>query len=151
MQVLDWSNDRAYREIPLSEGDSDPPDTPCILQTTDLGSITHGSHKPMPDFVSPFLNYTDNKIRDWMEHHRFPGFAEATFTVLDQLTIAEGTYRVGYCNSLFDPQPGTRMFPTIPYNDLSVWVKIELLEISWYEMVDEAEGTFTCNDPAAAK
>ncbi|EZF33709.1 hypothetical protein TMEN_3370 [Trichophyton mentagrophytes] len=98
-----------------------------------------------------FLNYTDNKIRDWMEHHRCPGFAEATFTVLDQLTIAEGPYRVGYCNSLSDPQPGTRMFPTIPYNDLSAWVKIELLEISWYEMVDEAEGIFTCNDPAAAK
>lgn len=37
--------------------------SPCILQTTDLDSITHGSRKPMPEFESPFLNMTDNEIR----------------------------------------------------------------------------------------
>ncbi|OAL64877.1 hypothetical protein A7C99_4313 [Trichophyton rubrum] len=150
-KVLDWFIDEAYRGILLSEEDSDPPGAPCILQTTDLSSITHGSRKPMSDFESPFLNYTDNEIRDWMEHHSCPGFAEATFTILDQLTIDEGTCRVGYCNSFPDPQPDTRMFTTIPYNDLSVRVTIELGEISWCEIVEETEGTFTRNDPAAAK
>lgn len=149
--MLDWFIDEAYRGILLSEEDSDPPGAPCIIQTTDLSSITHGSRKPMSDFESPFLNYTDNEIRNWMEHHPCPGFAEATFTILDQLTIDEGTCRVGYCSGLSDPQRDTRMFTTIPYNDVSLRVTIELGEISWCEIVEETEGTFTRNDPAAAK
>ncbi|EEQ31053.1 hypothetical protein McanCB56680_003691 [Microsporum canis] len=66
--------DEAYREILLSEDDTGPPGAPCILQTTDLSSISHGSRKPMAKLKSPFLNKADNEIRDWVRHHRCPGF-----------------------------------------------------------------------------
>lgn len=47
---------------------------PCI-QTTDLDSITHGSRKPMHEFDSPFLGWTEDQVRDWVIKHRHPNFA----------------------------------------------------------------------------
>ncbi|EFR04769.1 hypothetical protein MGYG_07776 [Nannizzia gypsea CBS 118893] len=69
----------------------------CTMHTPNvLLEFKHGSRKPISGFKSPFLNNTDGGIRDWMAHHRYPGFAESTFTVLDQQAVDEDACRTSY-------------------------------------------------------
>lgn len=104
--------------------------SPCILQTTDLDSIAHGSRKPMPDFESPFLNMTDNEIRDWMLQHRHPNFAQLTFTILDQNTVEHQISRIGY---VWEDDPDDRMLLADFFAGLYIRVPISMGTISWDE------------------
>ena len=70
--------------------DGDVGVSPCILKTTDLDSITHGSRKPMRPFESPFLSKSDDEIRTWMKENKHPNFGELTFTILDEDFIGTG-------------------------------------------------------------
>jgi hypothetical protein len=117
-------------------GEIDTAGAPCILQTTDLDSITHGSRKPMPDFDSPFLNMTDAEIREWMLKHRHPNFEGSTFTVLDQQTVERKICRIGYIN---EKDPDDRMLWTDFYADMFVRVPISVVTISWED--EERVGT----------
>jgi hypothetical protein len=114
-QILDDFIDQAYEGwYELVEGEESPAESPCILQTMDLDLISHGSRKPMTDFESPFLNWTDNEIRDWMVTHQHPNFAQSTFTILDQNTVDHQISRIGYID---EEDPDDRMlladfFPT---------------------------------------
>jgi hypothetical protein len=85
--MLDEFIDEAYEGWVDLVGEDARGASLCILQTTDLDSIIHGSRKPMPNFESLFLNQTDTEIREWMLNHPHPNFARSTFTVLDQNTI----------------------------------------------------------------
>ncbi|KAF3492365.1 uncharacterized protein GIQ15_01882 [Arthroderma uncinatum] len=138
--ILDNFIDEAYEGILRGDDGINTPVCPCILQTTDLRSISHGSRKPMPEFVSPFLNKTDEEIRDWMLKHPYPGFAEGTFTVLDQQTIDSGLSRIGYCG---EKSPDPRMLISDPYADLIVRASVEMCESDWEEEVAEADGVRT--------
>lgn len=39
---------------------------------------------------------TDDEIRGWMREHKHPGFAQLTFTILDEDTVRNKTCRIGY-------------------------------------------------------
>ena len=110
--------------------------SPCILQTTDLDSITHGSRKPMPNFESPFLNKTDTEIREWMLKHRHSNFAESTFTTLDQNTVESRICRIGYISEKY---PDDRMLWSDFYADLYIRVPIRMGTLGWEE--EELVGT----------
>ncbi|EGD88115.1 hypothetical protein H112_04597 [Trichophyton rubrum D6] len=66
--------DQAYVGVMDIVGEDGSGSAPCI-QTTDLDSITHGSRKPMHEFDSPFLGWTEDQVRDWVIKHRHPNFA----------------------------------------------------------------------------
>jgi hypothetical protein len=117
----------------LAVNDSDPGVSPCILTTTDLDSITHGSRKPMRAFESPFLGKSDDEIRAWMKEHEHPNFARLTFTILDEHTIKNKTCRVGYTRG------DDRMLITDFYANLYIRVPIEMVTLSWDE--EEYVGT----------
>lgn len=103
--------------------------SPCILQTTDLDSIAHGSRKPMPDFESPFLGMTDDEVRDWMlKHQHPPDFAQSTFTILDQNTVERRISRIGYAGEI---DPDDRMLWADFFADLYVRVPIEMGTTGW--------------------
>jgi hypothetical protein len=113
--------------------DSDPRVSPCILTTTDLDSITHGSRKTMRAFEYPFLGKSDDEIRAWMKEHEHPNFARLTFTILDEHTIKNKTCRVGYTRG------DDRMLITDFYANLYIRVPIEMVTLSWDE--EEYVGT----------
>ena len=106
--------------------------SPCILNTKDLSSITHGSRKPMPDFESPFLGQTDDQIRQWMKDQTTPNFAKCTFTILDEDTVKNKTCRVGHVDD-------DRILLTDFYTTMVVRVPIEMATVSWesYEYVGD--------------
>lgn len=118
--------------------DGDVGGIPCILTTTDLDSVAHGSRKPMQDFHSPFLNKTEDEIRAWMlEHvHNHPNFARTTFTILDENTVKNKICRMGYISEV---TPDDRMLCTDFYADMYVRVPIEMGTLSWDE--EELVGT----------
>ncbi|KIN09074.1 hypothetical protein OIDMADRAFT_23793 [Oidiodendron maius Zn] len=95
-QVLDEFIDQAYEGCFAMVDDGDVGASPCILETTDLNSVQHGSRKPARAFESPFLGKTDDEIREWVKEHPHPSFAQLTFTILDEDTIKNKTCRVGY-------------------------------------------------------
>lgn len=113
--------------------DGDVGASPCILETTDLDSVQHGSRKPAQAFESPFLGKTDDEIRAWVKEHTHPSFATLTFTILDEGTIKNKTCRVGY--TLGDD----RMLVTDFYATMYVRVPIEMVTVSWDE--EELVGT----------
>ncbi|EEQ35742.1 hypothetical protein McanMca71_007991 [Microsporum canis] len=86
--------------------------SPCIVQTTDLDAITDDSHTPMPEFESPFLNWRDDEVRDWIIKHPHPNFASTTFTILDRGAIEKGLCRIGYIDECC---PDDRMLRHSPY------------------------------------
>jgi len=106
--------------------------SPCILNTKDLSSITHGSRKPMSDFESPFLGQTDDQIRQWMKDQTTPNFAKYTFTILDEDTVKNKTCRVGHVDD-------DRILLTDFYTTMVVRVPIEMATVSWesYEYVGD--------------
>ncbi|KFY92056.1 hypothetical protein V500_04340 [Pseudogymnoascus sp. VKM F-4518 (FW-2643)] len=81
---------------PTGNKEGPPMDSLCFLDTMDLNSVEHGSRKPMQPFESPFIGWTDDECRSWMNEHRHPYFAEYTFVVLDKDTVKNKTCRVGY-------------------------------------------------------
>jgi hypothetical protein len=113
--------------------DGDVGASSCILETTDLDSITHGSRKPMRAFKSPFLGKSDDEIRTWIKEHKHPNFAQLTFTILDEDTIKNKTCRVGYI--LGD----NRMLLADFYGNMYIRVPIEMVTLSWDE--EEYVGT----------
>jgi hypothetical protein len=83
-QILDTFIDQAYEGwFDMVEDPTSSAASRCILQTMYLNSIRQGSRKPIADFKSPFLNWTDNEIRDWMLAHQHPDPAQLVFTILD--------------------------------------------------------------------
>ena len=94
---------------------------PCILQTTDLSSIAHGSRKPMQAFDSPFLGKTDSEIRTFMQENRNKHFASLTFTIFDEETIKNKTCRIGDASEKCDE----RILLTDFYTNMVVRVPIE--------------------------
>ncbi|DAA74243.1 TPA_exp: hypothetical protein A8136_3741 [Trichophyton benhamiae CBS 112371] len=132
--ILDEFIDESYAGIRDVIGEGDLPAygmAPCILQTTDLDSITHGSRKPMPvDFESPFLNWTDEQVREWATKALRPGhpsFAQRTFTILDQNTVDNKICRVGYI-SVFQEDEDYGMLSEVFYGDIMARVPLELAE-----------------------
>jgi hypothetical protein len=136
-QILDEFTDQAYEGWFDMVGDPNAAgSSPCILQTTDLDSVSHGSRKPIPDFDSPFLNWTESEIRDWMLKNRHPNFVESTFTILDQNTIDRKVCRIGYIDEV---EPDNRMLWADFFAELQVRVPIEMGTLSWQE--EEFVGT----------
>lgn len=131
-QILDDFIDEAYEGWFDLVGDIVSGASPCILQTTDLDSVTHGSRKPMPNFESPFLNKTDNEIREWMMKHRHPNFVESTFTILDQNTIEHRICRIGYVSENY---PDDQMLWSDFYANLYVRVPIKMGTVGWDELL----------------
>lgn len=113
--------------------DGDVGASPCILETTDLDSIAHGSRKPTQAFESPFHGKSEDEIRAWVKEHEHPNFAQTTFTILDEDTIKNKTCRVGY--TLGDD----RMLLTDFYANMYVRVPVEMATVSWDE--EEFVGT----------
>lgn len=101
----------------------------CILQTSDLSSITRRSRTPMPAFHSPFLSKSDAEIRTWMQEHVHDSdtFASSTFTILDAETIRNRTCRVGCVGA------DERMLTTDFFATLSVRIPVEMVVTSWDE------------------
>lgn len=91
----------------------------------------------MPNFDSPFLNKSDDEIRDWMQKHRHSNFAELTFTILDQNTVDRRVCRMGYIN---ENNPDTRMLRTDFFVDLYIRVPLEECTIDWNDELESAEG-----------
>ncbi|KAM5438237.1 hypothetical protein MferCBS31731_005098 [Microsporum ferrugineum] len=148
-EILDEFIDESYAGIidTIGEDVSDPGASPCILQTTDLGSITHGSRKPMPDFESPFLNWTDKQVRDWAtKESRLERsyIATRTFTIFDQNTINNKVCRVGYI-SVYKEDTDYRMLSEVFYADIMVRVPLEEAEICWEETLSGVDGVFDRN------
>ncbi|KAK2758746.1 hypothetical protein FQN54_003436 [Arachnomyces sp. PD_36] len=142
--ILDDFIDQAYEGFADCVNDPGPSHIcPCILQTKDLDSIAHGSRKPMPKFESPFLNYTDDEIREWFKENicgrSHPDFAQSTFTILDQDTVEKGVCRMGYVDGL-DPDEDLRMIRTDPYVDLYIRPAIEECTEDWDDEVRAADG-----------
>ncbi|KAM5434562.1 hypothetical protein MferCBS31731_006664 [Microsporum ferrugineum] len=144
-QVLDEFIDESYAGIVDITGEDNGGGSPCILQTTDLETITHGSRKPMPDFESPFLNWTDEQIRDWAtkESKIERGYiASSTFTILDENTIDAKVCRVGYISINGIEKADYRMLSEVFYADLMVRVPLEMAEISWDETLSGIDGVY---------
>jgi hypothetical protein len=140
LQILDEFIDEAYKGwIDLVDDPKMWAGAPCILQTTDLDSITHGSRKPTPDFESPFLNNTEDEIRDWMQKNRHPNFAEFTFTILDQNTVDHKICRMGYVGHT-PSDTDTRMLSSEFYVDLYIRVPLEMCTVDWDDIQSTAAG-----------
>ncbi|EFR01030.1 hypothetical protein MGYG_04033 [Nannizzia gypsea CBS 118893] len=118
----------------LGEIDEVGPGAPCILETTDLDSITHGSRLPMKQFKSPFLGWTEGQVREWMVKHEHPNFASSTFTILDQNTIDRGISRMGYISEVM---PDDRMTNARFSDDLANRVALEMCTLDWYNCMEE--------------
>ncbi|KAM5466585.1 hypothetical protein MauCBS54593_005842 [Microsporum audouinii] len=110
--------------------------SPCIVQTTDLDAITDDSHTPMPEFESPFLNWRDDEVRDWIIKHPHPNFVSTTFTILDWGAIEKGLCRIGYIDECC---PDDRMLYTDFYAELVVRVPIEVVTTDWEKQLESAE------------
>lgn len=133
LQLLDEFIEQAYEGCYAMVDDGEVGASPCILDTTDLSSITHGSRKPMPDFDSPFIGKTDNEIRQWMKDHKNPNFAECTFIILNEDTIKNKTCRVGHIDD------DKRILLTDFYTTMVIRVPIEMATLGWesYEYVGD--------------
>jgi hypothetical protein len=83
----------------------------------------------MADFESPFLNWTDNEICDWMQSHPHPDFAMKTFTILDQNAVDYGLSRIGYIS---EEDPNDQMLWADSFADLVVRVPIEVGTTGWH-------------------
>ncbi|KAM5458142.1 hypothetical protein MaudCBS49596_000053 [Microsporum audouinii] len=145
-EILNEFIDESYAGIIdlLAPDIVDPGASPCILQTTDLDSITHGSRKPMPDFESPFLNWTDKQVRDWATKEwkrQRECFAMRTFTILDQNSIDNKVCRVGYI-SVREEDADYRMFHEVFYADLRIRIALQEAEISWTETILRADEVY---------
>ena len=92
----------------------------------------------MPEFESPFLNKTDDEIREWIKEHRHPNFAQRTFTVLDQNTVQHKISRIGYVD---DTDPDDRMLWSDFYVDLHMRMPIEMCTIDWDDSALTGLGT----------
>lgn len=86
----------------------------------------------MPDFETPFLNWTDDEVRTWgSEHTKGNGkFANSTFTILDEDTIKNKTSRIGYMGGSY---PDKRMMLADFYAEMYVRVPMEVATMSWFE------------------
>lgn len=80
---------------------------------------------------------TENDIRDWMQKHRHPNFAQLTFTILDQNTIDHRICRMGYID---EQRPDTRMLRTDFYVDLYIRVPLEECTVDWDDQLQLADG-----------
>jgi hypothetical protein len=130
LQILDEYIDKSYQGA-FDLADQVVGVAPCILETTDLNSINHGSRQPMRAFKSPFLGKSDDEIRTWVNEQNDPNerpfFSRLTFTILDNDAIKNKTCRVGY--TLGDD----RMLLTDFYGNIFLRVPVEEGTISWDE------------------
>ncbi|EFQ99270.1 hypothetical protein MGYG_02283 [Nannizzia gypsea CBS 118893] len=143
--ILDEFIDQSYAGILdlLAPHIVDPGASPCILQTTDLDLIAHGSRKPMPNFESPFLNWTDEQVRDWATKEgkrQRQSFAMETFTILDQNSIDNKICRIGYIDN-GEEDDDRRMLHGIFYADLQTRIPLNEVEVSWSETIPLMEET----------
>lgn len=95
----------------------------------DLNSVVHGSRTPMQPFESPFIGWTDDECRSWMNEHWHPHFAEYTFIVLDKDTVKNKTCRVGY--TYVNEMMGDKMLITDFYTCMHSMQALEILELTW--------------------
>jgi hypothetical protein len=82
---------------------------PCILHSTDISAITHGSRYPYPAFSSPFIGKTVNEILNLFLSIRRPlnwEWSHSIFFILDEQTARDGKTCVLACdNSHEDNRP----------------------------------------------
>lgn len=126
----------------LQNDEGSPGECLCILTTTDLDSVKHGSRTPMEPFESPFLGMTDDEVRAWMKERRhpktrIPNFAYWTFAVLDEDTVKNKTCRIGCID--IDEEAGDRILTTDFFASLYVRVPLEAGTRLWYEEVESEE------------
>jgi hypothetical protein len=126
LKILDEYIDKFYKGS-FDLADQDCGTAPCILETDNLDSITHGSRQPMRAFKSPFLGKSDNEIRAWMREHKHPSFSQLTFTILDNDTVKNKTCGVGY--TIGDD----RMLLADFYGNPVMRIPIEMSTLSWDE------------------
>ena len=115
----------------MIEGGS-PGDSLCIIETTDLDSIEHGSREPMQPFESPFLGMTDDQVRAWLKAHRRPDFAFFAFAVLDEDTIKNKTCRI--CCTHDEALDAYRVLITDFYAIIRVQIPVEEGVMSWCDL-----------------
>lgn len=83
----------------------------------------------MQRFESPFIGWTDDECRSWMNEHRNPYLAEYTFIVLDKDTVKNKTCRVGY--TYVNEMMGDKMLITDFYTCMHSMPALEMLELTW--------------------
>lgn len=108
-----------------------PGDCICILDTMDLNSVVHGSRTPMQPFESPFIGWTDDECRSWINEHRHPYFSEYNFIVLDKDTAKNKTCRVGY--TYVNEPMGDKMLITDFFTCMHNMPAIEVGTLLWDE------------------
>ncbi|OBT62549.1 hypothetical protein VE03_07405 [Pseudogymnoascus sp. 23342-1-I1] len=116
---------------PTGSKEGPPMECLCFLETMDLNSVVRGSRKPMQPFESPFIGWTDDECRSWMNEHRHPSFATYTFVVLDKDTVKNKTCRIGY--TYVDKPKGDQMLITDFYTCMHSMPALEISEMDWEE------------------
>lgn len=106
---------------------------PCILETTDLDSIRHGSRPEMKAFESPFLGFTDSQVRQWLKDHPHENFAECTYAIMDEDTIANKTLRVGCLTTNIRGIEDERTLLVDFFGHMVCRVPLEVHTVSWFE------------------
>ncbi|KFY00959.1 hypothetical protein V490_01129 [Pseudogymnoascus sp. VKM F-3557] len=139
LAILDELIDEAWEgACGLTDNYEDPPGgCLCIITTEDLGSIGHGSRKPMQPFESPFLGMTDDEVRTWFLEHQHPGFSYFTFAVLDKDTVKNKTCRIGYRD--VNAEEDNKMVITDFYASIYIQIPLDVVVISWFEEVRNHE------------
>lgn len=97
----------------------------------------------MPNFESPFLNWTDEQVRDWATKEgkrQRQSFAMETFTILDQNSIDNKICRIGYIDN-GEEDDDRRMLHGIFYADLQTRIPLNEVEVSWSETIPLMEET----------
>ncbi|KFY74282.1 hypothetical protein V499_05687 [Pseudogymnoascus sp. VKM F-103] len=117
----------------LGDDEGIPGDCICILDTMDLNSAEHGSRAPMQPFESPFIGWTDDECRSWINEHRHPYFAEYNFIVLDEDTVKNKTCRVGY--TYVNEPMGDKMLTTDFFTCMHNMPAIDVGTLLWDETV----------------
>lgn len=115
----------------LGNDEGIPGECICILDTTDLNSVVHGSRTPMQPFESPFIGWTDDECRSWINEHRHLYFAEYNFIVLDKDTAKNKTCCVGY--TYVNEPMGDKMLITDFYTCMHSMPAIEVGTLLWDE------------------
>lgn len=107
--------------------------TACILQTTDLDSITHGSRPTMKAFESPFLDFTEPQVRQWLKDHPHKNFASRSYAIMDEDTVANKTLRIGCLDTNIRGKEDDRTLLVDFFAHMYIRVPLEMATVSWFE------------------
>jgi hypothetical protein len=118
-------------------GQGCPDCPPCIITTTDLDSIKHGSRMPMQAFESPFLGMKDDEVRAWMKERWREDAFSMTFAILDEDTVKNKTCRIGYIDP-FDSgeEHADKMVPSDFFVRIYTRIAIDEVTMGWDDMTN---------------